>query len=245
MKKTAGRTGPCKRDPLPGPALKDEILIISLLSYPARLKSVTERVEAERRIPTAIFLRLYLFRPRRCLPFRSNLIQTFDSGKPVMLSSKFRLVCVLVMCGSAFSVPGEVRCTEGAVESTPRYVGTSACRPCHEREYKAFTTFAKKSSSFQNINKLKKELAEEEMQGCYSCHTTGYGKPGGFVSEEATPHLKNAGCEVCHGPGEYHVRTRDPKDIHGRPTERDCKVCHTSETIKAFRYKPLIHGGAH
>ena len=92
---------------------------------------------------------------------------------------------------------------------------------------------------------MKKELTEEEIKGCYHCHTTGYGRPGGFISPEKTPYLENAGCEVCHGPGEFHVKTKSPSDIKRHLTLKDCEVCHTSERVKAFRYKPLIHGGAH
>ncbi|NLI82887.1 MAG: cytochrome C [Deltaproteobacteria bacterium] len=131
------------------------------------------------------------------------------------------------------------------VERPPAYLGSKACRNCHERQYESFSTHAKKSSSFQSITRLKKELTEKELQGCYFCHTTGYGEPGGFVNEEATPHLKNAGCEVCHGPGERHAATRRAEDIKGRLTPEDCEKCHTSDRVKAFRYKPLIHGGAH
>lgn len=130
-------------------------------------------------------------------------------------------------------------------KATPRYVGMSSCKPCHSMQYQSFSSHAKKSSSFQSINRLRKELTPEEIRGCYACHTTGYGKPGGFVSEEATPDLKNAGCEVCHGPGELHVRTQDPRDIKGHLNEQDCEVCHISDRVKAFRYKPLIRGGAH
>jgi hypothetical protein len=28
-------------------------------------------------------------------------------------------------------------------------------------------------------------------------------------------------------------------------SKKDCEACHISERVKAFRYKPLIHGGAH
>ncbi len=124
-------------------------------------------------------------------------------------------------------------------EPPPRYLGSLACKGCHEKQYESFSTYAK------SIVRLRKKLTQEELHGCYSCHTTGYGEPGGFVSEEATPHLKNAGCEVCHGPGGFHVESRKAADIKGRLTQEDCERCHTSERVKAFRYKPLIHGGAH
>ncbi len=132
-----------------------------------------------------------------------------------------------------------------ASSGQPKYVGSEACKVCHESEYKNFTTYAKKSTSFKSIERVRKGLTEEEVKECYFCHTTGYGKPGGFVSPEKTPHLKNAGCEVCHGPGGNHVKTRDPRDMKRRLTVKDCEVCHTPERVRAFRYKPLIHGGAH
>jgi len=125
------------------------------------------------------------------------------------------------------------------------YVGSDACKICHEKEYNSFMKYAKKSKSYQSIERVKKGLTEEEIKGCYFCHTTGYGKPGGFVSIEKTPHLKNAGCEVCHGPSGLHVKTLDPSDTKRRMTMEDCEGCHTSERVKAFRYKPMIHGGAH
>lgn len=68
---------------------------------------------------------------------------------------------------------------------------------------------------------------------------------GGFVSEEKTPELKNPGCEVCHGPGSLHAKTQDPKDIKRKMEIKDCERCHNSERVKAFKFKPLIHGGAH
>ncbi len=130
-------------------------------------------------------------------------------------------------------------------KDVPKYVGSEACKKCHETEYKSFITYAKKATSYNSIERIKDRLTEEELRGCYFCHTTGYGKPGGFISVEKTPHLKNAGCEVCHGPGEFHVKTQNPTYIKSKLTIKDCEDCHTEERIKAFRYKPLIHGGAH
>jgi len=125
------------------------------------------------------------------------------------------------------------------------YVGSLVCRDCHREEYDNFMTYAKKSTSFQSIEKQMKHLTPDEIKQCYPCHTTGYGQPGGFISPEETPHLKNAGCEVCHGPGAEHARTGTPTTIIGKMSKKDCEVCHISERVKAFKYKPLIHGGAH
>jgi hypothetical protein len=133
----------------------------------------------------------------------------------------------------------------GAASETSRYVGSLACKTCHQGEYGSFINYAKKSRSFEAIERVRKGLTEEEIRGCYFCHTTGYGRPGGFISPEKTPDLKNAGCEVCHGPGGSHVRTKSRRDIRTHLTMKDCEVCHTSERVKAFRFKPLIHGGAH
>lgn len=125
------------------------------------------------------------------------------------------------------------------------YVGSEACKSCHSEEYKSFMTYAKKANSFSSIERLRKNLTDDEVKKCYACHTTGYGRPGGFISPGQTPQLKNAGCEVCHGPGALHVKTKDPADIKSHLSKDDCEICHTSERVRAFRYKPLIHGGAH
>ena len=125
------------------------------------------------------------------------------------------------------------------------YVGSDACVECHEAEYENFKTFAKKAHSYESIKTMKKGLTETEFRKCFECHTTGYKKPGGFVSEEKTPYLKDAGCEVCHGPGSLHAETGEPEDIKGDLTAKDCEVCHSAERVAAFDYKPLVYGGAH
>lgn len=136
-------------------------------------------------------------------------------------------------------------CLGDRASSSARYVGSKVCRPCHKKEYSSFTRYAKKSTSYRSIERLKKGLSTQDLNKCYGCHTTGYGKPGGFVSVQQTPELKNAGCEVCHGPGGRHVLTGDPDRIKKKPTRKDCESCHTPERIRAFRYTPLIHGGGH
>ncbi|HIJ68796.1 MAG TPA: hypothetical protein HPP81_06780 [Deltaproteobacteria bacterium] len=45
------------------------------------------------------------------------------------------------------------------------------------------------------MNNQQNELTDSESLGCYKCHTTGCGEPGGFRSEQETPQLRNARCE--------------------------------------------------
>ncbi len=159
---------------------------------------------------------------------------TQTSSRQRMLLTSFAMLLLAIAPGNASASP-----------PTATYVGCLACRDCHTEEFRRFVTYAKKSRSFESIERLRHGLTEAEIERCYGCHTTGYGKPGGFVSIEATPHLKNAGCEVCHGPGGRHAATGDPAAIKKHLSKEDCEVCHTSERVAAFRFKPLIHGGAH
>ncbi len=135
--------------------------------------------------------------------------------------------------------------SSGAAMAKKKYVGSKACQECHEEEYNRFLKYAKKARSYEHILEMRKDLTEEEFKKCLKCHTTGYGEPGGFVSVEKTPELKEAGCEVCHGPGSKHCDTEDPNDIKGDLRFQDCEKCHTPAIVKEFNFKPFIHGGAH
>ena len=138
--------------------------------------------------------------------------------------------------------------TGTAITSSGEYVGSKSCEECHEVEYGNFEKYAKKAHSYKSIEIMMSDLEPDEIEECYHCHTTGYGKPGGFVSVEKTPDLKNAGCEVCHGPGKDHVESGgDPELIigQGQLSIEDCKTCHNEDRVANFDYKPLLYGGAH
>jgi hypothetical protein len=41
---------------------------------------------------------------------------------------------------------------------------------------------------------------------CVPCHTTGYGQRRGFSDDLAEAAMTGVQCEVCHGPGDDHVK---------------------------------------
>jgi hypothetical protein len=151
----------------------------------------------------------------------------------------------LAGCILALVVMSGIAPVQAQQTPTDGYVGLQVCQPCHLPEYQRFTSYSKKNQSFQSIVRMKKGLTEDEIRQCYACHTTGYGRPGGFISLEQTPDLKEAGCEVCHGPGKLHSQTQDPSHIRGKPNLEVCRQCHIEERIRAFHYRPMLHGGAH
>jgi Cytochrome c554 and c-prime len=110
------------------------------------------------------------------------------------------------------------------------YVGAQACRPCHAQE--SVWGVWKKSrhgrawASLQRVNKT-------FDPSCVGCHVVAYGEPGGFHSEEASPHLADVGCEVCHGPGRAHVESLGKVKIPKGSKDR-CKACHDKEHAPAF-----------
>lgn len=83
------------------------------------------------------------------------------------------------------------------------YVGSDACQSCHAKEYETWAGGAHGHA----VDTLVKAGKAEDTD-CLACHTTAYGKPGGFpagapVAEH--PDLARVGCESCHGPGGDHI----------------------------------------
>jgi hypothetical protein len=160
---------------------------------------------------------------------------------PSFLPLGLGLLATMLILGIAVPVRG----ADNDKQNDKRYIGSQACRDCHEQEYDSYDRYAKKRHSWEHISAMRKGLTEPEFKTCFGCHTTGYGKPSGFVSAERTPNLKNVGCEACHGPGSVHAESEDPADIKGSLTIKDCTGCHNEERVAAFNFTPLIHGGAH
>jgi len=83
------------------------------------------------------------------------------------------------------------------------YVGSDACQTCHASEFETW----KASPHGHSIDSLAKKSKADDPD-CLVCHTTAYGKTGGFPPDAPIaehPDLARVGCESCHGPGGDHV----------------------------------------
>lgn len=153
---------------------------------------------------------------------------------------------LLVVCACAAGLAPLIFSASRAVSAEPKlYVGAEACESCHSDQYESYLKNSSKARSWKSIEKMRPKLTAAEQRECYVCHTTGYGKPGGFVSINETPKLASVGCESCHGPGSVHAESGDVADIRRTPEIKDCVVCHNAERIQNFNFKPMLYHGGH
>lgn len=171
-----------------------------------------------------------------------NAVVTFSNGVIFMRGNCF---AVKIMGFLAVLIAFSCSLAEYGISNSAIYVGSSACRECHEEEYSNYVKYSKKAHSSKSVKIMASDLDPDELEECFACHATGYGKPGGFKSFEETPDLADAGCEVCHGPGSLHVEDGDPELIKRKMDVSECEVCHNADRVENFNFKPLIFGGAH
>ena len=112
------------------------------------------------------------------------------------------------------------------------YVGDGACLAhCHGVQVTSFkeNIHNKAFTVIRDSERYLKLKEEGKAASCLKCHVTGYGEPGGFTDEEATPDHARVGCEGCHGPGSGHIAAQaDDKAEKKSSIKRkpDCGKCH-------------------
>ena len=96
---------------------------------------------------------------------------------------------------------------------------------------------------------------------CLACHTTGYGKPGGYEippegdrrAARKAENLENVGCESCHGPGSGYVKILEEIDKSQRRFSDEelyaaglrkidksvCATCHNDKSATFDPHKPF------
>ncbi len=134
------------------------------------------------------------------------------------------------------------------------YVGSKKCKMCHSKEWQSWSG-TEMGKAYEALKpgadkEAKKKAGLDPSKDytrdptCLPCHTTGYGKPGGFVDIKTTPDFAGVGCEMCHGPGgtytqpqfmslknaEYKKSDVVQAGLIGSITKAQCTVCHNSKS---------------
>ena len=151
----------------------------------------------------------------------------------------------------ALMLPQAVTWPAGSEHS---YIGSKKCKMCHLKEWQSWST-TKMANAFDLLKpganaEVKKKAGLDPAKDytkdttCLQCHTTGYGKPGGFASFETTPELAGVGCEMCHGAGgtyteseymslknkEYKKEEVVKVGLVGQITQEQCTACHNTKS---------------
>jgi peroxiredoxin len=124
------------------------------------------------------------------------------------------------------------------------YVGSNACQSCHTKEFETWQA----SPHGHAVATLESKDKAGEAE-CLQCHTTAYGRTGGFLPNEpvaSQPDLARVGCESCHGPGGDHIGESDKRvgTILSLGDKCDscvilkvCGTCHDDENDPGFQFK--------
>ncbi len=121
------------------------------------------------------------------------------------------------------------------LESYPRiplpeglaFTGSQSCKRCHQYEFDAWLT----KPHADALSSLKRVGSDRDPE-CVVCHVIGMEYDSGYITEEKTPHLKDVGCENCHGPGSEHIASFGQKPT--REPKMSCLTCHTPEKSTGF-----------
>lgn len=137
-------------------------------------------------------------------------------GYVLTLAAVFAFAALSMFTGSA----------QKACAQENKYVGADKCKGCHPQQYKDFE--ARKFTKAWAVLQMRGKTKDPE---CLKCHVTGYGQPGGFISEEETPYLRYKQCEACHGAGGAHAS--NPGDAASKEVLKNyvkdkdvCVQCH-------------------
>lgn len=144
----------------------------------------------------------------------------------------------------------------------PHYVGTEACKKCHEHAYEVWKG-TPHSHAYKTLVDAQHPSLRQYDGECIVCHTVGFGYKTGFTNEKDTPKLLNVGCESCHGPGSLHVknpenpiwrermnlpwldaRKKGNAEAKNKAIERYCVTCHDFDNdvtwVHKKNYDPFI-----
>ncbi len=109
------------------------------------------------------------------------------------------------------------------------YAGETACKTCHPKAYKTWAQ-SRHGHAYATLKRVNKAFDPE----CLICHTVGFNKLGGFISEVDTPHLENVQCEECHDSALDHLKS--PKKGWSLKVKEACNKCHVKNHSPNFNF---------
>jgi hypothetical protein len=150
--------------------------------------------------------------------------------------------------------------TEQPHPSGYRFVGSDKCGECHTKAYAVWekTPHAHATDSIVTPTTGRGNIPRHYDPECLSCHVTGWEPQkifpfvSGYLSLEKTPHVKQNGCENCHGPGSAHVAAEEAGDdeatmqklrgqmrlpLAGGVAEKKCLECHDLDNSPDFHVR--------
>lgn len=152
-------------------------------------------------------------------------------------------------------VRGESQTAPAPSPINQRFSGAQQCRACHAATYERWLA-TRHAHAMATLEGKGKHLDPE----CVRCHSTGYGKPTGFISMKVNPDLANVQCEQCHGQGSLHIayRTKGEDALAGvnvaaaekarrlpKVGTAPCLSCHTPERDSDFTHREGDLTGIH
>ena len=104
------------------------------------------------------------------------------------------------------------------------FVGSDACKACHQEQYNQWKT-TKHAQAFKVLLDAKRHFQPK----CVSCHITGAGYDGGYRMGDLKHPMIHVQCEACHGPGGKHILAPSKSSILGKPKADLCIRCHDQD----------------
>lgn len=112
------------------------------------------------------------------------------------------------------------------------YMPNEKCAECHSEQFDQWSS-TKHAEAFETLIKDGRDFDPE----CLYCHTTGYGRKGGYVNFTKTPEMINVGCTACHKVTDNHPQS---KSSEAEITENVCVVCHTTDKDPNFIFEEFV-----
>ncbi len=190
---------------------------------------------------------------------------------------KHRNVAIVVTAVVGLAWLGTLSVALAGGDEEHAFISSGKCKMCHKDVFKSWEATAhgkafdilKAGERTEAKEKYKLDPAKDYTtdENCLGCHTTGFGKAGGYAvpaaddakAVKAMGKRQGVGCESCHGAGKAYAalhkvikkekRTYTSEEMHQvgmtKIEEATCTICHndkgpTFDAEKAFNYTEMV-----